>query len=72
MKQTEFKKLMKQYCIVSNELDDIFAFVADLLYLKRKELEKNEPYAVRTINDLYNAATEVDGLIDYVSELEEE
>jgi hypothetical protein len=72
MTKTELNKLMKQYCIVPSELDDVFAFVSDLLYLKRKELEKNEPYAVRTIDNLYKAADEVDDLIDYINEIEKE
>ena len=72
MKKSEFEKLRKQYCIQSCELDDVFAFVADLLYLRRKELQTNEPYATRTIDALYKAAEEVDDLINYIEELEEE
>lgn len=72
MTKTQLKNLMNKYCIVSSELDDVFDFVSDLLYHRRKELEKNEPYAVRSINALENAEHEVYDLIDYVSELEEE
>ena len=68
----KLKELMLQYCIVESELDDIFAFVTDLLYLQRRELEENEPYATRTINAIYQAEVLVDDLINYVSELEEE
>ena len=62
---------MKQYCIMPSELDDVFAFVADLLYLRRREIAKNEPYAYRTLGSLESAACEVDDLIDYISELED-
>lgn len=68
----KLKELMRQYCIVESELDDIFAFVTDLLYLQRRELEENEPYATRKINAIYQAEVLVDDLINYVSELEEE
>ena len=72
MKRAEFNKLMDKHCIVSSELDDVFDFVSDLLYFRRQELEKNEPYAIRSINALENAEHEVYDLIDYISELEEE
>ena len=72
MTKTEFKNLMDQHCIVPSELDDVLDFVSDLLYFRRKELEKSEPYAVRSINALENAEHEVYDLIDYISELEEE
>jgi hypothetical protein len=42
-----------------------------LLSRRAREIEKNEPYATRTIDDLDKAAYEVWDLIDYVSELEE-
>lgn len=72
MTTKQLKELMLQYCIVESELDDVFAFVTDLLYLQRKELEENEPYATRTIDEIYKAEVMVDDLINYVSELEEE
>lgn len=72
MTQQKFKELMKTYGIVSSELDDIFAFVTDLLYCRAKELEQNEPYAHRSIDVIFSASREVDDLIDYISELEEE
>lgn len=71
MTKQKLNELMKMYCIVPSELDDIFPFVADLLCLKRKELEENEPYAYRSIDAIYTAEREVDDLIDYISELEE-
>ena len=72
MTRVELNNLMKKHCIVPSELDDVFDFVAELLYLRRKELEEKEPYAVRGINAIENAEHEVYDLIDYISELEEE
>lgn len=72
MTKSKFKELMKQHCIVPSELDDVIDFVAELLYLRRRELEDNEPYATRTIDILFSAEHEVYDLIDYISELEEE
>ena len=71
MTQKKFKELMKTYGIVSSELDDVFSFVADLLYCRAKELERNEPYAHRSIDSLFSAEREVDDLINYIGELEE-
>lgn len=70
MTKAKLNELMNQYCIVQSELDDVFSFVADLLYLQRKDLEKNEPYATRTIDELRKAGSLVDDLINYVEELE--
>jgi hypothetical protein len=70
MTKVELEELMKRYCILPSELDDVFDFVSDLLYFRRKELEEKEPYAVRSMNALENAEHEVYDLIDYVSELE--
>ena len=72
MTKGKLKELMRQYGIIESELDDVIDFVADLLYLQRKELEANEPYATRTINEIYRAEVLVNDLINYVSELEEE
>ena len=72
MTKSKLKELMKQHCIVPSELDDVIDFVAELLYLRRTELQDNEPYATRTIDILFNAEREVYDLIDYISELEEE
>ena len=71
MTKAELNKLMKVHYIVPSELDDIIDFVSALLYIRRKELEDNEPYATRTIDMLFNAEHEVWDLIDYISELEE-
>jgi hypothetical protein len=71
MTKSKFKELMKQHCISSYELDDVIDFVAELLYMRRRELEDNEPYATRTIDDLFKAEHEVYDLIYYINELEE-
>lgn len=72
MTKGKLKELMNQYCIIESELDDVFSFVADLLYLKRLELEDNGSYVTRIIDEIYRAEVMVDDLINYVSELEEE
>ena len=71
MTKMQLNKLMDKHCIVPSELDDVLDFVSELLFLRRKELEKSEPYAIRSINALENAEYEVYDLIDYISELEE-
>lgn len=71
MTKTKLNALMKEHCIVPSELDDVIDFVAELLYMRRKELEDDEAYATRTIDMLFNAEREVYDLIDYISELEE-
>ena len=72
MTKSKLKEIMDQYCITESELDDIVAFITDLLYAQRKELEENEPYATRTIDEIYKAEIIVDNLNEYVSEVEEE
>ena len=67
----EFNELKKKYFIY-DDVEMIFDFVSNVLYLRKKELEKNEPYAVRSINALESAEHEVYDLIDYISELVEE
>lgn len=71
MTKEKLKETMKQYCIVESELDDVISFVADLLYLQARELEETEPHAFRTIDLLYSASREVDGLTDYIADIEE-
>ena len=71
MTKAELKKLMSEHCIVPSEIDDVIDFVSALLYMRRKELEDNEPYATRAIDMLFNAENEVYDLINYISELED-
>ena len=72
MTKIELKKIMDKHCIVECELEDVFEFVSELLYACRKELERDVPYATKSIDRLENAEHEVWDLIDYVNELEEE
>ena len=72
MTQKELKKLMDEHCIIPSELDDIFDFVSALLYMRRKELEDNEPYATRTIQKYEEAAYEVWDLLDYLADIEDD
>ena len=66
MTKTELDKIMQENYIFPSELDDAIQFVQDLLEFKADELEKNEPYATRTIQRLRDAAHEVWDLQDYV------
>lgn len=72
MTKDKLRELMKQHCIISSELDDVIDFVSELLYLRRKELTDDEPYATRTIDDLFKAEHLVYDLIEWIDELEEE
>lgn len=67
----EFNELKKKYGIY-DDVEAIFEFVSDVLHLRKKETEENEPYAIRSIHAMETAEHEVYDLIDYVSELEEE
>ena len=71
MTTKELNELKKRYSIY-DDVGEILDFVSELLYRRARELEKEEPYAIRTIDFLDKAAHEVWELIDYVSELEEE
>lgn len=71
MTQKQFNELRESYCIASSEVENVFDFVSELLHLRAKELEEKEPYAVKTINVLENAAYEAWDLINYIGELEE-
>lgn len=72
MKRSELKELMLDHCIVECELEDVCDFVSELLYRRAKELEKNEPYATRTIQKYEDAAYEAYDLINYIAEMEED
>lgn len=66
----EFNELKKEYNI-HDDIDNVLDFVSELLNKRARELEKEEPYAMRAIDSLDKAAYEVWELIDFVSELEE-
>ena len=69
--KTKLKELMKQHWITFDELEDMIDFVSELLYLRRKELTDDEPYATRTIDELFKAEHTVYDLIEWINELED-
>lgn len=72
----EIKKIMKDNYIFGSDCEDAIQFVHDLLELRTKKLEENEPYATKTIKRLKEAAYEVRDLESYIwnalDDLEEE
>ena len=72
MTKAKLQEIMKQHCILECELDDIISFVNEILYERRCELEKNEPYATNTIKKLHDAEMEVWDLQYYIDEIMEE
>jgi hypothetical protein len=72
MTKTELYKIMEDNCIFPSEVDDAIQFVRDLLEFHANELEKNEPYAINTIERLRKAAYDVGYLQDYVDDAREE
>lgn len=71
MKKQKIEEVMKNNFILACDVEDSINFVRDLLELEAEEIEKNEPYATKTINRLKEAAYEVFCLIDYIEEAEE-
>ena len=69
MKKNELKELMQKHCIVESELSDVCDFVSELLHLRARELEAEEPYATRTIKKYDDAAYEAYDLIEYLEEI---
>lgn len=67
----EFNELKKKHRIY-DDVENVFDFVSDLLHIRAREVEKDEPYATNTVLFLSKAAYEVWDLIDYVSELKED
>lgn len=72
MTKAKLQEIMKQYCIIECELDDVIRFVNEVLYERRRELEQNEPYATNTIKKLHDAEMEVWDLRYYIDEIMEE
>lgn len=72
MTKAELYKIMEDNCIFPSEVDDAIQFVQDLLELKAKEMEENEPYAVNAIRCLEISAREVWYLQDDVMDVLEE
>lgn len=48
MTTKEFNELKKKYFIY-DDIDDVLNFVSEMLDRRARELEKEEPYATRTI-----------------------
>lgn len=72
MTKAKLKELMDRHWIFTfEELEDVIDFVSELLYLRRKELTDDEPYATRTIDDLFKAEHLVYDLIEWIDELED-
>ena len=67
----ELNELKKRYCIY-DDTADVIDFVSELLHIRAREIEKEEPYATNTIDFLDKAAHEVWELIEYISEFKEE
>lgn len=72
MTKNDLKKLMDKHCIVECELEDVIEFVNDLLYARRCEIEKEEPYAVTTIQRIQTAEEETWDLLHYINEIMED
>ena len=70
MTKQQIEEVMKRNLILSCDVEDSINFVRDLLELEAEEIEKNEPYATKTINRLKEAAYEVFCLLDYIEEAE--
>ena len=69
MKKAELKEIMKKYCIVESELDDVCNFVSALLHRRAREIEEEEPYATKTIKRYDDAAYDAFDLIYYIDEI---
>ena len=72
MTKNDLKKLMDKHCIVECELEDVIEFVNDLLYARRCEIEKEEPYAVTTMQRIQTAEEETWDLLHYINEIMED
>ena len=71
MTKEQFKKIMKEHCIVDCEVEDVIYFIQDLLEFQANELKEKEPYATRAIERLESAAREVYDLLDYLEDVME-
>lgn len=72
MKRSELKKLLSKHGLIYYDLEDAIEFVNELLYMRRKEIERDEPYAVNTMNCMESAEHEVWDLLNYVEEMEDD
>lgn len=72
MTKAQLKNIMQRNMILPCEIDDAIAFIAELLEHQAEEIKENEPYAMRSIRDIENAANIVWNLQDYVGDVTEE
>ena len=70
MKKEKIQQIMYKHNILACDVENAIEFVRDLLEMQATELEENEPYAVRTIDRLWNAARDVIDLLEYVENAE--
>lgn len=66
MTMEQFEEIMRKHCIVNCEVEDVIYFIQDLLEFQADELKKNEPYAIRSIRELEEAARIVYDLLEYL------
>lgn len=71
MTRQELYTLAHNHCLTHLDIEDAIEFVSDLLDDIADEIQRDEPYAIKTINELRNAATQVFDLTNYVAEIEE-
>lgn len=71
MTAENLKEIMKRYCILDCEVEDVIYFIQDLLEFQADEIKTNEPYATNSIRRLEEAAREVYGLLDYLADVME-
>lgn len=68
MTKKDLKKIMERNTIAECEIDDVISFVTEMLEFQASETKRDYPYAIRTIDNLENAAYAVWNLKDYIEE----
>lgn len=71
MKIKDMKKIAEpifHYPITESEIENMIDFIHDCLVFKKKETEINEPYAIKSINNIEIARQEVYDLSDIIWE----
>jgi hypothetical protein len=71
MTKDKFKEIMKKNGILACEVEDVIYFVRDLLEFQVDELKETEPYAIKAIHRLEEAAREVGDLLYYLEDVME-
>lgn len=72
MTKQKLNEIMQRNMIFDCEIDDAISFIAELLEHQAEEIKDNEPYAMRSIRDIENAANIVWNLQDYIGDVTEE